>query len=314
MLNVFYNEQQTTDADTGFSPSAKKPKLLVEQWLERKEPIAVRSDFQPVTREDYYAVHEKQHIDDVLDGKKPNGFYKMGEDAKDINRSLPWTTGSFLAAAQHAWTKKTVAMSPTSGFHHATENECMGFCSFNGLMVTAHKLLNENVSKVGILDLDHHWGNGTDSIIDYLVKRGDRQRDQFHHYTVGYDGRVVKPVGRTHNNRVVYGWQGGDATKRWLDYLPEIIAAFEGCDIVLCQAGADPHIDDPCHLMVGCEGALTNEQFLQRDEMVFSGLKSLGLPVVWNLAGGYQTPVQKVLDIHTGTLHKCVEIYGKALV
>ena len=67
MLNVFYNEQQTTDADTGFSPSAKKPKLLVEQWQENSEPIQVRSDFSPVSREDYYEVHERQHIDDVCE-------------------------------------------------------------------------------------------------------------------------------------------------------------------------------------------------------------------------------------------------------
>ena len=55
-------------------------------------------------------------------------------------------------------------------------------------------------------------------------------------------------------------------------------------------------------------GALTNEQFVIRDRMVFEGLRKLNIPIAWNLAGGYQTPIQKVLDIHTGTLLECLRV------
>ena len=105
-----------------------------------------------------------------------------------------------------------------------------------------------------------------------------------------------------------HAWQGGDATKRWLDELPNILKAFNGCDIVLFQAGADPHVNDPCHAMIGATGALTNEQFALRDTLVFQYMRKMGIPVAWNLAGGYQVPLQKVLDIHTQTLKICLDI------
>jgi hypothetical protein len=35
-----------------------------------------------------------------------------------------------------------------------------------------------------------------------------------------------------------------------------------------------------------------------------------GVPVAWNLAGGYQTPLRKVLDVHDATMRACLEVYG----
>jgi acetoin utilization deacetylase AcuC-like enzyme len=306
-LKVFINEKQSTgeDVDTSFSPSSKKPAILVKQWLETGQPIEIVSDFLPVTREHYYRVHEKDHVDAILDCQKINGFYNKLPEIAD---TLPWTAGSFLAAATHAWEKKTITMSPTSGFHHATQNESMGFCTFNGLMVAATELLGIGAKKVGILDLDHHYGNGTADIIEWLADKGELGRDQIHHYTVGGDLRVSKKV--VLSGQDFFVWQGGDATERWLGLLPGIIEEFAGCDIVLFQAGADPHVNDPCHIMLGAVGALTNDQFAVRDRAVFEKLSQMNIPIAWNLAGGYQAPLQKVLDIHTQTLAECLKVLG----
>ena len=82
----------------------------------------------------------------------------------------------------------------------------------------------------------------------------------------------------------------------WLDRLPGLIEKeFSNCDLVLYQAGADSHIDDPLG------GRFTTEQYRRRDAIVFQKLSEIGIPVVWNLAGGYQTPVEKVLQLHTIT-------------
>ena len=84
-----------------------------------------------------------------------------------------------------------------------------------------------------------------------------------------------------------------------------IFHRFYCCDVVLFQAGADPHVDEPYGW------ALTSEQLVIRDTIAFVGLKELGIPVAWNLAGGYQVPIQKVLDIHTGTLKAYLKSIGK---
>ena len=51
-----------------------------------------------------------------------------------------------------------------------------------------------------------------------------------------------------------------------------------------------------------------------RDAIVFQGLAKLGIPVAWNLAGGYQTEpdgsIPVILEIHANTALECVEAFG----
>lgn len=79
------------------------------------------------------------------------------------------------------------------------------------------------------------------------------------------------------------------------------------CDLILYQAGADPHINDPLG------GVMTTEQMLRRDELVFSKCSAMRLPVAWNLAGGYQRDeshgIRPVLDLHDNTMRACAAIY-----
>ena len=71
--------------------------------------------------------------------------------------------------------------------------------------------------------------------------------------------------------------------------------------------GADPHINDPLG------GWLTTEQLAERDRLVFSAAKRLGIPIAWNLAGGYQIDedggISKVIEIHNNTMLACTETY-----
>ena len=47
---------------------------------------------------------------------------------------------------------------------------------------------------------------------------------------------------------------------------------------------------------------LTTEQMAERDRTVFTVCARMGVPVVTNLAGGYQRPVSKVVALHVQTL------------
>jgi len=75
----------------------------------------------------------------------------------------------------------------------------------------------------------------------------------------------------------------------------------ERCDVVLYQAGGDPHINDPLG------GFLTTSEMSLRDRYVFEGLAARGIPVAWNLAGGYQRPLEKVVALHVNTMGACIE-------
>ena len=82
-----------------------------------------------------------------------------------------------------------------------------------------------------------------------------------------------------------------------------MVRSFADCDLLIYQAGADPHINDPLG------GFLTTAELAERDQIVFSAAKAGGIPLVWNLAGGYQEPVAHILEIHRNTILACVSTY-----
>lgn len=260
-----------------FSPSAHKPREVVQSWQMLGIPLELVVP-EPVTVEQFAMAHDRRFVEDVLACRRANGF---GNRSAAVAASLPYTSGSMLTAAREAVRNGRVAVAPCSGFHHATYDNVQGFCTFNGLMVTACVLRFEAVvNRVGILDFDQHWGNGTDDILRQL------SADWVRHYSSGAE------------------WDSPKQATRFLDAIPRLVESMADCGVILYQAGADPHVDDPLG------GWLTTEQLRERDRLVFENVATLGVPIAWNLAGGYQTPLRNVLDIHDNTMRECAAVFG----
>lgn len=286
-MKLFYRPAQSAANAGSSSPSAGKPALVVDDWLRRGLVEADDVlDFEPVTRAELCRAHDPSYVDAVLSLQAPNGF---GNTDPQVVTSLPYTCGSLLAAARYALATGEHVCSPTSGFHHAHHDHGEGFCTFNGLMVAALALRAEaRVQRVAILDLDMHYGNGTDDIIRHLGI------DWIGHHTQGlWFGLRV---------------QVGDGAEPYFSWLREALEACRSADLVLYQAGADPHVDDPLG------GLLTTEEMALRDQRVFEALR--GRPVAWNLAGGYQKDqagrIAPVLALHRATLAACQAQEGAA--
>ena len=255
-IPVFYADQMVADIES-FSPSAAKPRAVIESWQSLGVPLN-RIGPEPVTVDQFALAHDRAFVEAVLAIREPNGF---GTRSPAVAATLPYTSGAMLGAAREALHNGAVAVAPCSGFHHAGYDHAGGFCTFNGLMVTAFVLKQEGlVRNVGVLDFDQHWGDGTEDIIR-------RQSvDWISHYSAGAR------------------WDSPDDAEEFLGMIPEIVEGMRTCELILYQAGADPHIDDPLG------GWLTTEQLRERDRRVFVACQSFGIPVAWNLAGGYQTP------------------------
>lgn len=287
-IPVYYRPEQNAPFQD-VSPSSGKPQYVVESWLDAGLPIDVRS-FPCASKTELYLAHDPSYVDAVLNCTMANGF---GNRDKAVAKSLPYTSGSFLQAAWDAVVfNHPVTCSVTSGFHHAGYDRGGGFCTFNGLMVAAAKLLREEaVNKLAILDCDMHYGNGTDDIIETL-----KLERQVLHYTHGTD--------RYHS---------GCHPEEFVASLAGVVREFkeQGAEILFYQAGADPHVNDPLG------GYLTTDQMRRRDRAVFCAARDIGLPVVWNLAGGYQVRegctgidyVRPVLDLHDNTMRECVAAF-----
>ena len=269
-IPVFYTPEQSASGNRSYSPSAQKPTLVVEAWQQSGIPIRIIRP-EPAAVTDLCRAHDPAYVRGVLAGRVKNGF---GNTLPEIAATLPWTCGSLLSAAEHAVASGESAFSPTAGFHHAGWDAGHAFCTFNGLLVAALALhARGQVQRVAILDCDQHFGDGTRDGIRRLGL------DWIGHYTYGAD-----PPTR-------------EIAEDWLAALPGIAATTAaGADLVFFQAGADPHEDDPWG------GCLSSEQLARRDRIVFETCRELGVPVVINLAGGYQKPVEKVIDLHVQTL------------
>lgn len=279
MIPVYYNPKQSVRV-ASFSPSASKPGLLVEDWKKNSsiKDQVVFHESQPIRIRSLYHAHSKSYVQGVIAGTEPNGFGTYDPVAAN---SFRYTVGSLITAVKETLTRKLpVGMSPTSGFHHAHYAGNHGFCTFNGLVLAAMYAQQHKLAKrILILDMDQHYGDGTEDILRKLKLKN------IDHITSG------KSYG---NARSAFDC---------LDNIP-----FSVYDLVLYQAGADMHKDDPLG------GIMTSNQLMVRDRFVFDECKRWNLPVVWNLAGGYQRDangsIEPVLKIHRTTMQQCIEVFG----
>lgn len=272
-MPVYFRPEMVAPSLHRISRSSEKPRLLVDRLASLGAPIDVIDDFAPATREDFLLAHSAEYVNAILMLEADNGFSNRSPEIRD---SLYWTSGSMLAAARGAIDRATITLSPTSGFHHALYDSGHGYCTFNGLMIAATALLREGrAQRVAIIDADFHYGNGTDHIL-----RRSPERAKIFHYTFGDH------------------FSNPSQAQEYLDKagaLLEDVVAFDP-DVVIYQAGVDVHVDD----YYG--GLLTTEQIHERERLMFR-LWTLGeIPMVWNLAGGYQfdakDQITPVIDLH----------------
>lgn len=197
--------------------------------------------------------------------------------------------------AAYAALEYGIAANVAQGFHHAGINRGCGFCTFNGLALVASELSNK---KVFVLDCDEHGGNGTANFTEYM--------DNFSQVTINGCDFGIKENKRTVNFTLP------KITNRFNLYVEALNSAFGyikgfSPDLIIYQAGADPHIDDP----LGSLG-MTTEQMAERDRIVFTKTKEMGIPVLFVLAGGYQKPIEtKLVPLHVNTFQEAYNIYYK---
>ena len=283
-MKVFFTKKMSVDSG-GYSPSASKPAAAVADWLANGLAIQI-CDFEPATEADLCLAHDQRFVRAVLSGEKNNGH---GNRIPEVTQSCLLTVGSLMAACRSA-IEDRITCSPTSGFHHAGFDFNGAFCTFNSLIVSARTVINEGLcSKVAILDCDAHYGDGTEDIIQRL-----NLHDQIKHWTYG-----------AHWCR-----DGGFIQRRFLRQINAFLtqAARSGVGLVIFQAGADPHIDDPLG------GDMTSAEMRRRDRVVFEKCKALNLAVAFNLAGGYNRDglgrITPVLALHRATVEEALKVFG----
>src|SRR3954471_1227005 len=118
---------------------------------------------RPATREELLRVHDAAHVDAI---ERTNGKAVMldpdtftSPESYDV---ALLAAGAAVQAAEHAHgTHETAFALVRPPGHHAERDKAMGFCLFNNVAVAAAAMIARGLSRVAIVDIDVHHGNGT---------------------------------------------------------------------------------------------------------------------------------------------------------
>lgn len=240
------------------------------------------------------SVHETAFVHAVRNGE-PRGLAQ--------SQGFTWSP-AFADALARIWSGHTAAcrlalqagvvFHPVSGAHHAGRNRGSGFCTFNFLVGAGRTLLGEGVlGRVAIVDLDAHQGDGTWELI-----AEDRRFGIF-------DVAGQNWIGEKDTDRVSMALV--DSAEAYADHLarlPAFLDRFEP-ELVEYQAGMDCHQDDPVGGIPGVDA-----DFLSwRDRFVIGELARRRIPLVINLAGGYQRD-DTTVALHVETVRIAAGVLG----
>ena len=168
--------------------------------------------------------------------------------------------------------------------HHASRSLYGGYCFFNNAAVVANHLASTTGSKVAVLDVDYHHGNGTQQIfydredVVFVSLHGDPHRA--YPYLTGHadETGTGSGAGSTHNLPLPAGCDD-DAYLLALAGACERIAS-SGAQSVVVSLGLDTYFEDPISDL-----GLTGDGLERCGAMV----ADMGLPTVVLQEGGYAT-------------------------
>ena len=245
----------------------------------------------PMPREWLEAVHCPEYVEQVFTAAVPRekerriGFPVTPHIASRVRH----TNGGTWLAAKLAMNYGFAANS-AAGSHHALHDTGAGYCVFNDLAVAANRLLAEgDAERILIVDCDVHQGDGTASL---MAGREDVFTLSFHAEKnfPARKARSTKDVGLPDR-------MGDEAYLEILDqHLSGIMDSFAP-DLVLYQAGVDPHEDDKLGRL-----ALSDEGLIARDRYVLGKAREKSIPIASALGGGYGADQGKVAARHARSM------------
>lgn len=244
----------------------------------------------PVTREQLTTIHDPGYVASILTGRGPLATSAFGFWSEQYRDGVLAINGGNLLAAERALAEG-IAANVGQGFHHAHAGTGQGFCTFNGLALVAALHPDRQVL---VIDCDEHEGNGTAEFTETLPN------------LTNFSICGSRMDGRTNSRAIVHQVAPGDAAA-YRGHLHEALelAATRRPDLVIYQAGMDPHEDDE----LGC-AALTSEFLAARDRLVLETLAlELHLPCFFVVAGGYQDALEtKLVPLHVKTFEIAAQV------
>ncbi len=236
--------------------------------------------------------------------------YRQGNlDLKAQRRiGLPWSpalvkrtctaVGGTILTAKLAL-EYGLACNTAGGTHHAFPSYGSGFCIFNDLAIATRVLQSQQrVQRVLILDLDVHQGDGT----AWIFRNDPRVFTFSMHCADNFPAR--KQVSDL-DIPLAPGLDDADYLRCLAQAVPDVLTQINP-DLVLYDAGVDPHRDDRLGKL-----ALTNTGLYERDRWVLDTCVGAGYPVACVIGGGYGDSMTDLIFRHSLLHRAAVEVFQR---
>jgi acetoin utilization deacetylase AcuC-like enzyme len=307
VIQVFHSPQYHADLGTHIMPIRKF--ALVRERIEALGlPIKIVRP-EPVSDADLLRVHTLEYVTAIATGH-PRALAESQKFpwSPQLAESVRWTNGGCIAALKAAL-QDGIAGNLASGFHHAHGPHGEGFCTFHGLIVALeHVRASGRDVRALILDMDLHYGNGTAALLrDRPWCYALSIYGNWYKQNLAYRDVTSERAEDTENSWSIPVPNGADGAlylKILADSLPGAIERARP-DVLIFQAGADPYREDPYSPL-----DLGHDDLLARDRFVFELAKSLNIPCMWVLAGGYTKDIDKVVEVHVNTARAACAVYA----
>ena len=166
--------------------------------------------------------------------------------------------------------------------HHASHSLYGGYCFFNNAAIAAHHAAATTGTRVTVLDVDYHHGNGTQQLfyerddVQFVSLHGDPVRAYPYHTGFAEETGSGAGAGSTLNLPLAER----TAPETYLEYLDQACEAITrwSPSVLIVSLGVDTYEHDPISDL-----ALTTEAFEQCGRRI----AALGLPTVVVQEGGY---------------------------
>ena len=168
--------------------------------------------------------------------------------------------------------------------HHAYPARAGGHCYLNNAAIAAQRLRDRGASRVAVLDIDSHHGNGTQGVfwdrgdVLFVSVHGDPRG--YYPWYVGHAGERGAGLGTGCNLNLPL--PAGTADPGWLDAVDAGLAAIRRfrADALVLSLGFDPSKDEPLGYL-----RVTEDGFAQAARRI----AALRLPAAIIQEGGYNT-------------------------
>jgi len=190
-----------------------------------------------------------------------------------------------------------VAMNTAGGTHHAFRDRGEGFCVLNDFAIASNILLARNeVSKILIVDLDVHQGNGNAKIFEHDARV----------FTFSMHGEKNYPLRKQVSDLDIGLPDRADGKlfmQQLKNALPRLIEEVEP-DFIFYLAGVDILASDKLGRL-----SVSKQDCLARDKYVLETCKANNIPVAVSMGGGYSEKIADIIDAHANTFRAAQEIF-----